>query len=64
MLRAFDEKKIEDFFLDGQTAAIDEYIEVHPEDKEKISQLVTDGNYLLVLLSLSLILLFAVVSRY
>jgi mannosylglycerate hydrolase len=47
MLRAFDEKKIEDFFLDGQTAAIDEYMEVHPEDKEKISQLVTDGKLII-----------------
>lgn len=47
MLRAFDEKKIEDFFLDGQTAAIDEYIDVHPEDKEKISQLVTDGKLII-----------------
>lgn len=47
MLRAFDEGKIEDFFLDGQTAAIDEYIEVHPEDKGKICQLVKEDKLII-----------------
>jgi len=40
MLRAFDNDEIKDFFLDGQTAAIDEYVDIHPEDEEKIRQLV------------------------
>ncbi len=40
MLRAFENNEIQDFFLDGQTAAIDEYIEVHPEDELQIRKLV------------------------
>ncbi|MTI96937.1 MAG: PTS fructose transporter subunit IIA [Firmicutes bacterium] len=42
MLAAFDDGKIENFFLDGQTAALDEYLELHPEDREKISKLVKE----------------------
>ena len=47
MLRAFDEGKIEDFFLDGQTAALDEYVETHPEDKERICQLVINNKLII-----------------
>ncbi|NMC30240.1 MAG: PTS fructose transporter subunit IIA [Pelolinea sp.] len=47
MLRAFDAGKIKDFFLDGQTAAVDEYVEVHPEDETKIRQLVTQEKLII-----------------
>ena len=47
MLRAFETDKIKDFFLDGQTAAIDEYIDVHPEDKAKIRQLVEENKLII-----------------
>jgi mannosylglycerate hydrolase len=40
LLAAFDEGLVENFFLDGQTAAIDEYLEIHPEDRERIKKLV------------------------
>lgn len=42
MLRAFEDGRIQDFFLDGQTAAIDEYLEVHPEDAAQIMRLVKE----------------------
>ena len=44
MLRAFEADKIKDFFLDGQTAAIDEYVAVHPEDEAKIRKLVEENK--------------------
>ncbi|MHB8807198.1 MAG: glycoside hydrolase family 38 N-terminal domain-containing protein [Anaerolineaceae bacterium] len=47
MLRAFETDKIKDFFLDGQTAAIDEYIDVHPEDEAKIRQLVEENKLII-----------------
>ncbi len=42
LLKAFDDGLVKDFFLDGQTAAIDEYLEIHPEDRERIEKLVKD----------------------
>lgn len=42
MLRAFEQGEIEHFFLDGQTVAIDEYLEIHPEDKERVIKFVKE----------------------
>ena len=47
MLRAFERGEIRDFFLDGQTVAIDEYLEVHPEDREKIETLVKENKLII-----------------
>lgn len=47
MIRAFDSGEIEHFFLDGQTVAMDEYLQIHPEDKEKITSLVKSGKLVL-----------------
>jgi len=44
MIRAFEAQQIEYFFLDGQTVAIDEYLELHPEDIEKVKELVSSKN--------------------
>ena len=44
MLRAFESGEIEDFFLDGQTTATYEYLQTHPEDKEKVSKWVKNGK--------------------
>lgn len=44
MIRAFDNNEITYFFLDGQTTAIDEYLELHPQDRPKIEELVTSGK--------------------
>lgn len=40
MIRAFRDNEISYFFLDGQTVAIDEYLEIHPEDREKVENLI------------------------
>ncbi|SHF21046.1 mannosylglycerate hydrolase [Seinonella peptonophila] len=42
LLSAFDEGLVKDFFLDGQTAAIDEYLETHPEDRERVKKLIEE----------------------
>ena len=42
LLNAFDEGLVENFFLDGQTAAIDEYLDIHPEDRNRIKKLVEE----------------------
>lgn len=47
MLKGFREGTIKDFFMDGQTAPIDEYIQLHPEDKEYIAKLVRDGKLII-----------------
>jgi len=47
MLRAFDEGRIEDFYLDGQTVAIDEYLTVHPEDEDRIRDLVASDRLII-----------------
>jgi len=44
MLRAFEAGEIEDFFLDGQTTATYEYLQTHPEDTEKVSKWVKNGQ--------------------
>jgi mannosylglycerate hydrolase len=44
MLRAFESGKIQDFFFDGQTDAIDEYLSIYPEDREKVKKYVTNGQ--------------------
>lgn len=44
MLRGFENGSIENFFLDGQTVPIDDYIALHPEDKEQISQLIKENK--------------------
>ena len=40
LLRAFDEGKVKDFFMDGQSAAVQEYLELHPEDASRIRELI------------------------
>lgn len=42
LLKAFEDGLVNYFFLDGQTAALDEYLELHPEDREKIEKLVKE----------------------
>lgn len=47
MLRAFESGEIEHFFLDGQTAAIDEYLEIHPEDLETVQHLIKEKKLII-----------------
>lgn len=47
MLDGFRTGKIESFFLDGQTAPLDEYLQLHPEDEEYIRELVTEGRLII-----------------
>lgn len=42
MIRAFESGEISYFFLDGQTVAIDEYLEIHPEDREIVKKLISE----------------------
>lgn len=42
LIKALEENVIEHFFLDGQTAILEDYINFHPEDKEKIKKLITN----------------------
>ncbi|WP_028274659.1 hypothetical protein [Atopococcus tabaci] len=44
ILEAFDKGELQHFFLDGQTAPIDEYLRMFPEDEERISTYVTSGQ--------------------
>ena len=44
LLRAFKCGRVQNFFLDGQMAPIDEYLILHPEDKEYISELMKEGK--------------------
>ncbi len=44
MMRAFADGRVKDFFFDGQTVAIDEYLQLHPEDTEEVRGLVTSGK--------------------
>ncbi|MDF9825790.1 mannosylglycerate hydrolase [Breznakia sp. PF5-3] len=41
LLEAFKTNKVEHFFFDGQTAPIDEYLMLHPEDESYIKELVS-----------------------
>lgn len=47
MLEGFRTNRIENFFMDGQTMPIDEYLGLHPEDEAYIKQLVTDGKLII-----------------
>ncbi len=38
LLRALDDNRVKDFLLDGQTAALDEYLRIHPEDRERVAK--------------------------
>src|SRR5690554_1289249 len=42
LLDALESGLVTNFFLDGQTAAIDEYLEIHPEDRERIKRFVEE----------------------
>lgn len=42
MLRGFRAGRITNFFLDGQTVPIDEYINIHPEDEYYIKELISE----------------------
>lgn len=42
LLMAFDKGWVQNFFLDGQTAAIDEYLQTHPEDRERVKRLIEE----------------------
>lgn len=44
MMRAFADGRVKDFFFDGQTVAIDEYLQLHPEDTEEVRGLVSSGK--------------------
>lgn len=47
LLRGFKDNKIENFFMDGQTAPIDEYLSMHPEDEPYIKELVSSGKLII-----------------
>lgn len=44
LLKGFKDNKINNFYFDGQTAPLDEYLSLHPEDKEYIKELVSSGK--------------------
>lgn len=47
MLEGFRNGRITDFFFDGQSAPIDEYIKLHPEDEEYIQSLVKEKKLMI-----------------
>ncbi|MEA4821312.1 MAG: PTS fructose transporter subunit IIA, partial [Erysipelotrichales bacterium] len=47
LMKAFDQKKIKQFFFDGQTAPIDEYLKHNPKDYGKIKELVTNKKLII-----------------
>ncbi|MBC8587299.1 glycoside hydrolase family 38 N-terminal domain-containing protein [Paratissierella segnis] len=47
MIRGFKDGKIVNFFMDGQTAPIDEYLYMHPEDELYIEELVRSGKLII-----------------
>jgi mannosylglycerate hydrolase len=47
LLKGFNDNRIIDFFLDGQTAPLDEYLQLYPEDKSQISELVKAGKLII-----------------
>ncbi len=47
LLRGFKEGSVENFFMDGQTAPIDEYLSMHPEDEACIRELVKSGKLII-----------------
>ncbi len=44
IIKAFKDKKLQHFILDGQTSFLEEYLEDHPEDKEIIGKLMLSGK--------------------
>lgn len=47
ILSGFKEGRIINFFMDGQTAPIDEYLYMHPEDELYIKELVSNGKLII-----------------
>lgn len=47
MLEGFRSGRITDFFFDGQTAPIDEYLKLHPEDEADIHRLVKEKKLII-----------------
>ncbi|GAA2854787.1 family 38 glycosyl hydrolase [Pediococcus damnosus] len=44
VLSELEKNKDANFCLDGQTSVVDEYVEIHPEAKERIKKLVAEGR--------------------
>lgn len=44
LIIALEENIIDYFFLDGQTAILEDYLRVHPEDKKKIESFIESGK--------------------
>lgn len=44
LLAAFDANELDHFFLDGQTAPIDDYLRLYPEEAERIHRHVSSGR--------------------
>lgn len=42
LLEALENDQIDYFFLDGQTAIAEDYLRAHPEDRERVAQLIGD----------------------
>ncbi len=38
LLCALEDGRVRDFLLDGQTAALDEYLRIHPEDRDRVAK--------------------------
>ncbi|WP_368646199.1 hypothetical protein AB4027_04770 [Alkalibacterium putridalgicola] len=47
ILNAFDKEELENFYLDGQTAPIDSYLRLFPEERERISKYVSSGQLII-----------------
>ncbi len=47
VLRGFKDKRITNFFCDGQSYAIDEYLKYHPEDKPLIATLIKEKRLMI-----------------
>ncbi len=44
MLQAFRSGEIDHFFLDGQTVAMHEYLQLHPEERDEVAKWVANGK--------------------
>lgn len=47
LLNALESGEVEKFFFDGQTAPIDEYLRLHPEDIERVKKVVSEKRLLI-----------------
>ena len=47
LLNALESGEVEKFFFDGQTAPIDEYLSLHPEDIDRVKKVVTEKKLLI-----------------